>query len=128
MTYLFFCSDVWGYNEEVVKYVQEENDKDKEGDGNGISNDSVTNRVAGMTLKATFTDHKDAVSGVTCFFRENNHWMVWLDNSSRLNASTYHYTSSVLGGIDVYACMTSSKEGCMMCFVIATRNLLERKS
>ncbi|KAJ3413079.1 hypothetical protein HDV05_008533 [Chytridiales sp. JEL 0842] len=67
---------VWGYNEEVVKYVQEE-DKDKDAlDANGITSDSVTNRVAGMTLKATFNDHKDAVAGIACFSKDNNHWML----------------------------------------------------
>ncbi|KAJ3217607.1 hypothetical protein HDU67_007549 [Dinochytrium kinnereticum] len=55
---------VWGYNEEAVKYVPDDGDKDKD-QSEGLANDSVTNRVAGMTLKYTLSDHKEAVTGLT---------------------------------------------------------------
>lgn len=42
----------------------------------GLSNDSVTNRVAGMSLKYTLQEHKDAVIGVACFKKDETHWLV----------------------------------------------------
>ncbi|KAJ3330631.1 DExD/H-box ATP-dependent RNA helicase dhh1 [Blyttiomyces sp. JEL0837] len=70
--------NVWGYNEEAVKYVPDDMDKERELEvnANGIANDSVTNRVAGMTLKQTFNDHRDAVSGIACFQKDGSHWMI----------------------------------------------------
>ncbi|KAJ3139429.1 hypothetical protein HK101_003641 [Irineochytrium annulatum] len=68
---------VWGYNEEAVKFVPVEageREKDAAGDPGGIG-DSVTNRVAGMTLKYSLTDHREAVTGVACFFKDERHWM-----------------------------------------------------
>lgn len=68
---------IWGYNEEVVKDLPPDGDNDKDvNDSNGFSNDSVTNRVSGMVLKHTFNDHKDAVSGIACFLKDGNHWML----------------------------------------------------
>ncbi|ORY40968.1 WD40 repeat-like protein [Rhizoclosmatium globosum] len=68
----------WGYNEEVVKYVPEEGekgDKDASAEPN-LSNESVTNRVSGMTLKYTLNDHKDAVTGIHCLYKDGRHWMI----------------------------------------------------
>ncbi|KAI8611101.1 WD40-repeat-containing domain protein [Chytriomyces sp. MP71] len=67
---------VWGYNEEAVKYVPDEGERTTETDPMGVSNESVTNRVAGMTLKYTLSDHKDSVTGIACFFRDGRHWMI----------------------------------------------------
>ncbi|KAJ3043664.1 hypothetical protein HDV00_004437 [Rhizophlyctis rosea] len=56
---------VWGYNEETVKYVGDVDAKDKELlDANGIPNDGVTNRVAGMTLKFSLPGHFEAVTAL----------------------------------------------------------------
>ncbi|KAJ3101041.1 hypothetical protein HDU97_001684 [Phlyctochytrium planicorne] len=66
---------VWGYNEETVKYVPDELLGDKEAEANAAS-DSVTNRVAGMTLKCTLSEHKEAVTGIVCFSRDGGHWML----------------------------------------------------
>ncbi|KAJ3280734.1 hypothetical protein HK104_000440, partial [Borealophlyctis nickersoniae] len=69
---------VWGYNEDTVKFLPDDADmKDKELlDPTGLANDSVTNRVAGMTLKFTLQDHKDAVTAIVCFYRDGAHWLV----------------------------------------------------
>lgn len=68
---------MFGYNEEAVKYYNAENgDEKEEREGPALISDSVTNRVAGMTLKCILQDHKDAVTGVTCFSRDGGHWLV----------------------------------------------------
>ncbi|KAJ3051739.1 hypothetical protein HK097_007248 [Rhizophlyctis rosea] len=64
---------VWGYNEETVKYVGDVDLRDKEIlDANG----GVSNRVAGMTLKASLLGHTEAVTAITCFERDGMHWLV----------------------------------------------------
>nr|KAJ3422640.1 hypothetical protein HK105_007194 [Polyrhizophydium stewartii] len=60
---------VWGYNEESIKFLPETSERDgadpmAPGGGNQLGSDSVSNRVAGMTLKASLLDHKDAVTGL----------------------------------------------------------------
>ena len=65
--------DVWGYNEETVKYVDDVDLRDKEIlDANG----GVSNRVAGMTLKFSLLGHSEAVTAITCFERDAMHWLV----------------------------------------------------
>jgi hypothetical protein len=81
LTFNFISKVVWGFNEEVIKYVSPEGEKvekerENSSEGNAVSSDSVTNRVAGMSLKYSLLDHKDAVTGVACFSRDNGHWMV----------------------------------------------------
>ncbi len=64
---------VFGYNEDSFK-----------GDGSNTSlydestknPDSVTNRVAGMSLKFILNEHKDAISGLVCVRKESKHYMV----------------------------------------------------
>ncbi|KAJ3011791.1 UNVERIFIED_CONTAM: hypothetical protein HDU68_001525 [Siphonaria sp. JEL0065] len=72
---------VWGYNEEAVKYVPDDAEKQTEkeaaaADPNGNLSESVSNRVAGMTLKYTLNDHKDAVTGIHCLNKDGRHWMI----------------------------------------------------
>ncbi|KAJ3124143.1 hypothetical protein HK098_001370 [Nowakowskiella sp. JEL0407] len=69
---------VWGYNEEAVKFVpNEENvEMDVNLEGGGMGNDSVTNRVAGMTLKYVLQDHKEAVTALACFNNGGSHWLL----------------------------------------------------
>eukprot|EP00842_Homolaphlyctis_polyrhiza_P003212 jgi/Hompol1/3892/HPOL_006806-RA len=76
---------VWGYNEESIKFVPDgaaaaAGVSDRDATENGLTNqfgsDSVSNRVAGMALKATLMDHKDAVTGIICFSIDNRHWMI----------------------------------------------------
>ncbi len=68
---------MFGYNEESVKYYGTEGTVEKdEKEGPALISDSVTNRVAGMTLKYVLQDHKDAVTGVVCFSRDGGHWLV----------------------------------------------------
>ncbi|KAI8810660.1 WD40-repeat-containing domain protein [Cladochytrium replicatum] len=70
---------VWGYNEEAFKCDGDDIEREKEAHmvtENGISNDSVSNRVAGMTLKFILQDHKQAVTGLACFFRDGVHWLL----------------------------------------------------
>ncbi|KAJ3086653.1 hypothetical protein HK100_008637, partial [Physocladia obscura] len=64
---------VWGYNEEAVKYVPDDGEKQKDEQS---TSESVTNRVAGMTLKYTLSDHKDSVTGIQCFQKDGRHWML----------------------------------------------------
>lgn len=71
---------IWGYNEESIKFLPDmaaaaAAEKDQI-DGNAVGNDSVSNRVAGMALKKTLMEHKDAVTGLACFQQGDNHWMV----------------------------------------------------
>ncbi|KAJ3224690.1 hypothetical protein HK099_008075 [Clydaea vesicula] len=47
-----------------------------EGRITGLKNDSVTNRVAGMTIKFCLKEHKDAVTGLFCFFKDGMHWLL----------------------------------------------------
>lgn len=43
----------------------------------GAQNENnVNSRVAGMSLKATFKDHKDAVVALTCIKRDDRHMLV----------------------------------------------------
>ncbi|KAJ3091362.1 hypothetical protein HK102_000820 [Quaeritorhiza haematococci] len=65
---------IWGYNQEAVKNVV----SDEPGNLDFLDHqtDGVTNRVAGMTLKQVLQDHKDAVTGIVCFPKDGNHWMV----------------------------------------------------
>ncbi|KAJ3240215.1 hypothetical protein HDU81_004352 [Chytriomyces hyalinus] len=68
---------IWGYNEEAVKYSPDDGDKgEKEAAEAGLSSENVTNRVSGMSLKHTFNDHKDSVTGISCFHRDGRHWMI----------------------------------------------------
>ncbi|KAI8927284.1 quinon protein alcohol dehydrogenase-like superfamily [Entophlyctis helioformis] len=96
---------VWGYNEETIKFEPEmvsgdhdPKDPTANPSGNGgsggnmaavplgaapaaglapqMGSDSVSNRVAGMALKATLLDHKDAVTGLVCFQQDGVHWMI----------------------------------------------------
>lgn len=66
---------VWGYNEESITYVPEPS-KLPQPDVSGIPPAEVTSRVAGMSLKATFKDHKDAVVGLVCIRSEGRHWLL----------------------------------------------------
>ncbi|KAJ1338995.1 hypothetical protein BSLG_006134 [Batrachochytrium salamandrivorans] len=72
---------IWGYNEESIKFTPDLNDRDiVEGassgtGGNQLGSDSVSNRVAGMSLKSTLLNHKDSVTGLVCFQMEGKHWM-----------------------------------------------------
>ena len=77
---------LWGYNEneEQVKGDElEELDASESKEASGAS-DNVNNRVAGMSLKHIFEDHKDAVTAITCFSVDGNHWMVWVKMSNAL--------------------------------------------
>ncbi|KAH9247138.1 hypothetical protein BASA81_015281 [Batrachochytrium salamandrivorans] len=73
---------IWGYNEESIKFTPDLNDRDiVEGassgtGGNQLGSDSVSNRVAGMSLKSTLLNHKDSVTGLVCFQMEGKHWMI----------------------------------------------------
>jgi WD40 repeat protein len=42
----------------------------------GAAGDGVTNRVAGMSMKATLLEHKEAVTAMVCFQQNNRHWMI----------------------------------------------------
>ncbi|KAI8592288.1 quinon protein alcohol dehydrogenase-like superfamily [Geranomyces variabilis] len=69
---------IWGYNEEVVRFVPEDAggvEKDL-GDPASVRTDGVSNRVAGMSLKYTLEEHKDAVTGIACFMRDGVHWLL----------------------------------------------------
>lgn len=77
------CEDnriyVFGYNEEAVDYsTPGEKLRDVLGQSlkGSIKPDSVTNRVAGMTLKYSLSEHRDAVSAVVCFLRDGNHYLL----------------------------------------------------
>ncbi len=61
---------VFGYNEEAVTSMSSPAEYSESRD------DSVTNRVAGMTIKFVLQEHKDAVTAVVCFFKDGVHWMV----------------------------------------------------
>ncbi|KAJ3326052.1 hypothetical protein HDV06_002437 [Boothiomyces sp. JEL0866] len=69
---------IWGYNEETILYNQDPKssiDKDLI-DSKNIQDEAVTSRVAGMTLKETLNEHKDSVTALVCFKKDNNHWLL----------------------------------------------------
>jgi hypothetical protein len=41
-----------------------------------LPNENVNSRVAGMSLKATFSNHKDAVVALKCIKKDENHYLV----------------------------------------------------
>ncbi|KAI9199249.1 WD40-repeat-containing domain protein [Polychytrium aggregatum] len=109
---------IWGYNIESMKFTAEMQAAADFGNGegleSGITGESVTNRVAGMSLKHTLQNHKDGVSCLTCFNLEGRHWMVssgwdrriciWDLRTVRLHDVFRHGSSSGLAsGKDEYA-------------------------
>lgn len=68
---------VWGYNEESIIYTPDTS-KAQTGDQDtaGLNNENVNSRVAGMSLKATLKEHKDAVVALTCIKRDDKHYLV----------------------------------------------------
>jgi WD40 repeat protein len=59
---------IYGYNEEGL-----------DASTTGLSQsktDSVSNRVAGTTLRYTLKEHKEPVSSVVCFYKEGTHWLL----------------------------------------------------
>lgn len=67
---------VWGYNEETIQFVPQDA-VDIAADAQGATTDgAVTNRVAGMSLKATLMEHKESVTGIICLQHNSKHWMV----------------------------------------------------
>ncbi|KAI8901202.1 quinon protein alcohol dehydrogenase-like superfamily [Globomyces pollinis-pini] len=63
---------VWGYNEESIVYTQETH-----GMGSDSKTDErVTSRVAGMSLKVTLCEHKDAVTALSCFKKDGASWLL----------------------------------------------------
>lgn len=77
---------VWGYNEDAFKNVPSSapaNEEEVLLDGGAIpdmTNDGVSNRVAGLTCKFTLSDHRDAVTGLTAFQINNRHYLVNVEN------------------------------------------------
>jgi WD40 repeat protein len=64
---------VWGYNQEEVDTPElAVNDEYN----TGVPNENATNRVAGMSLKAVLSEHKDAVVGLSSFKRDGKHWLL----------------------------------------------------
>jgi hypothetical protein len=66
---------VWGYNEESTN-MGVSSSSDKEGISLDIPNETVTSRVAGMSLKATLSDHRDAVVALITIQKDGFHWLV----------------------------------------------------
>lgn len=65
---------IWGYNEESIVYIPDPAKTSGEPDVTGVQNENnVNSRVAGMSLKATFKDHKDAVVALICIKRDDRH-------------------------------------------------------
>ncbi len=62
---------VWGYNEESDGSVIPDDLKGRES-----TLDPASNRVSGMSLKLTVSEHKDVVTGVTCIAQDGHYWMV----------------------------------------------------
>lgn len=63
---------VWGYNEESIQL-----DPKAEIVGDQLLvGEGVNNRVAGMSLKATLLEHKEAVTCFTCFKHNDKNWMI----------------------------------------------------
>jgi WD40 repeat protein len=59
---------IYGYNEEGL-----------DASNSGLSQakaDSVSNRVAGTTLRYTLKEHKEPVSSVVCFYKDGTHWLL----------------------------------------------------
>ncbi|KAJ3305098.1 hypothetical protein HDV03_002025 [Kappamyces sp. JEL0829] len=65
---------IWGYNEESIVYGQDFSKHAVE--NQELPNENVSSRVAGMSLKVTFKEHKDAVVGLHCIKRDNRHWLL----------------------------------------------------
>lgn len=63
---------VWGYNEESDG--SQGNPEDTKGPESMM--DPASNRVSGMSLKLTFTEHKDVVTGVVCIVQDGHYWMI----------------------------------------------------
>lgn len=70
---------VWGYNEDAFKNVPSSASGQDEEGANPVpdmTNDGVSNRVAGLTCKFTLSDHRDAVTGLSAFQINNKHYLV----------------------------------------------------
>jgi hypothetical protein len=67
-------------------YIPDLSKTNGEPDISGAQNENnVNSRVAGMSLKATFKDHKDAVVALTCIKRDDRHMLVRADNENHSN-------------------------------------------
>lgn len=76
-------------------------EKMNEFDLNRITNNTgeqVSNRVSGLSLRCSFSDHKDIVTAIQCVSRDSQQWMVsfWIVLIYRL----------LLDGIKEFAYMT----------------------
>lgn len=68
---------IWGYNEETIQFVTEPLAVENANELPGGASEGATNRVAGMSLKATLLEHREAVTGMVCFPYHKGHWMVY---------------------------------------------------
>lgn len=69
---------IWGYNEETIVYIPDPAKAAGEPDAAAAQNETnVNSRVAGMSLKATFKEHKDAVVALTCIKQDDRHVLVY---------------------------------------------------
>ncbi|KAJ3015428.1 hypothetical protein HKX48_004593 [Thoreauomyces humboldtii] len=92
---------IWGYNEEVVRFVPDD-PNDKDGIDPGMRGDGVTNRVAGMSLKYTLEEHKDAVTGIACFQRDGIHWLLTTGFDRRICVWEYTTPYNVFQKRDIF--------------------------
>ena len=68
---------IWGYNEETIVYIPDPTKAAGESDAApGQNENNVNSRVAGMSLKATFKEHKDAVVALACIKQDDRHVLV----------------------------------------------------
>ncbi|TPX61874.1 hypothetical protein PhCBS80983_g00825 [Powellomyces hirtus] len=97
---------IWGYNEEVVRFVPEDvtaETKEKDAiDAGNMRPDGVTNRVAGMSLKYTLEEHRDAVTGISCFVRDGIHWLLTTGFDRRICIWEYTTPYNVFQKRDVF--------------------------
>lgn len=66
---------IWGYNEETIQFIPQDT-VDTSQDAHGSQGEGVNNRVAGMSLKVTLLEHKEAVTGIICLMNHSKHWMI----------------------------------------------------
>jgi hypothetical protein len=66
---------IWGFNEETAALnIDMTNNNEKE---NGdLPNEKANSRVAGMSLKATLNEHRDAVIAMVCINKDGAVWLV----------------------------------------------------
>ncbi|KAI8996698.1 quinon protein alcohol dehydrogenase-like superfamily [Gaertneriomyces semiglobifer] len=91
----------YAYNEENMSFLPET--PPEEGiDAGLLADESVANRVAGMSMKFTLEEHHDAVTGIACFSRDGASWLLSTGFDRRICLWTYNTLLKVFELHDIF--------------------------